>query len=125
VEQLKLPGWFSAQFGAEREIYETVGQFAGLKVPFHNTGAFDVLVTTRLVSWSVAGRWFTNASRRRLDGVIGLDVDSRRFAWRVLRRRGSYREVDFKDGSPGGLAFEGDLSTVIFDDPFANRQPQS
>jgi hypothetical protein len=35
--------WFCAQFGLEKEIYQAISTAAGLKVPFHQTGAFDIL----------------------------------------------------------------------------------
>jgi hypothetical protein len=46
--------WLCAQFGLEKEIYQAVRNLAGLKVPFHETGAFDVLAWQ--VIW-VTGLW--------------------------------------------------------------------
>jgi hypothetical protein len=34
--------WLLAQFGLEKEIYQGVRSLVGLKVPFHDTGAFDI-----------------------------------------------------------------------------------
>ena len=34
--------WLVAQFGFEKEIYQAVRSLIGLKVPFHETGAFDI-----------------------------------------------------------------------------------
>lgn len=46
--------WLIAQFGAEKEIYQALRNFAGIKVPFHETGAFDLLAW-QLV-W-ISGLW--------------------------------------------------------------------
>ena len=35
--------WLCAQFGLEKEAYQAARDFAGLKVPFHEIGSFDVL----------------------------------------------------------------------------------
>lgn len=35
--------WLCAQFGLEKEIYQAISSAAGLKVPYHQTGAFDIL----------------------------------------------------------------------------------
>ena len=35
--------WICAQFGLEKEIYEAISAYGGLKVPFSETGAFDML----------------------------------------------------------------------------------
>jgi len=35
--------WFLAQFGIEKEIYQAARNFTAIKVPFHETGAFDIL----------------------------------------------------------------------------------
>jgi hypothetical protein len=35
--------WVCAQFGLEKEIYQAISTYGGLKVPFSETGAFDAL----------------------------------------------------------------------------------
>jgi len=47
--------WLCAQFGLDREIYEAVATVTGLKVPFHETGAFDILAWQFI--W-IFGLWF-------------------------------------------------------------------
>lgn len=46
--------WIGAQFGLAREIYEASRDLTGLKVPFHETGAFD-LIAWQIV-WTI-GLW--------------------------------------------------------------------
>jgi hypothetical protein len=43
VLAISLLLWACAQFGLEKEIYEAISAYGGLKVPFSETGAFDVL----------------------------------------------------------------------------------
>lgn len=46
--------WVGAQFGLARELYEAFRDLTGLKVPFHQTGAFD------LIAWQIVwiiGLW--------------------------------------------------------------------
>jgi hypothetical protein len=46
--------WFCAQFGLEKEVYQAASTAAGLKVPYHQTGAFDILAWQLI--W-IAGLW--------------------------------------------------------------------
>jgi len=48
--------WLCAQFGLDREIYEAVATVTGLKVPFHETGAFGHFGLAVLSGYS--GLWF-------------------------------------------------------------------
>ena len=47
--------WLCAQFGLDREIYEAGATVTGLKVPFHETGAFDIFAWQFI--W-IFGLWF-------------------------------------------------------------------
>ena len=88
--------WFCAQFGLEKEVYQAISTAAGIKVPFHQTGAFDTLAWQLM--W-LLGLWIgartagsSGAPRALPTALIAVALAT---SWAGVRTRHSLGQAPF------------------------------